>query len=40
MRVRTKNNSFVYGKQSMFQTAAGGPDGAIENLLWQKKRAT
>ena len=31
----------MYGKQSMLQTASStGPDGAMENLLWQKKRAT
>lgn len=40
VRVRTKNNDYIYGKQSMFQTMSGGPDGAMENLLWQKKRAT
>lgn len=38
IRVRTKNNSYVYGKQNLFQTN-GGPDPAMENLLWHKKRA-
>lgn len=33
VRVRTKNNSYVYGNQNMFQTN-GGQDGAMESLLW------
>lgn len=43
VRVRTKNNGYVYGNQNMLSTIGsqmGGQDIQMENLLWQKKRAT